>query len=78
MTMGKRTGDGERVAVRGDDGAAFEHAAQALDVGRRPIREVAERALTDLAAFAIALAQENGRGRVPVGDGFDIHGGTSA
>ena len=59
----------------GDDGAAFEHAAQAFDVGGGPVGEVAEGALTDLAVLAIALAQQDGRGRVPVGDGFDIHGG---
>ena len=67
--------DGEGVALGGDDGAAFEHAAQAFDVGGGPVGEVAEGALTDLAAFAIALAQQDGRRRVPVRDGFDIHGG---
>ena len=66
--------DGEGVALGGDDGAAFEHAAQTFDVGRRPVGEVAEGTFTDLAVLAVALAQENGRGRVPVGDGFDIHG----
>ena len=74
MAVRQRADDGEGVALGGDDGAAFEHAAQALDVGGRPIGEVAERALPDLAVLAVALAQQDGRRRVPVGDGFDIHG----
>ena len=55
------------------DGAALEHAAQALDVGRGPVGQVAQGALTDLALVAVALAQENGGWRVPVRDRFDIH-----
>ena len=77
MTVGKRARDGERVPLRGDDGAAFQDAAQTLDVSGGPVGKIAERTLPDLAVLAVALAQENGRGRVPVWDGFDIHGGTS-
>jgi hypothetical protein len=62
----------------GDDGPAFEHAAQTLDVGCGPVREVAQGAFADLAAPAVALAQEDGRGRVRIRDGFDIHGGKRA
>ena len=65
--------DGEGVSLGGDDGAALEHAAQPFDVSGRPVRQVAQSALTDLATLAIALAQQDGRGRVPVGNGFDIH-----
>jgi hypothetical protein len=43
-------------------------------VGRGPVGEVAERAFTDLAILAVCLAQQDGRGRVPVRDGLDIHG----
>src|SRR6202034_1751211 len=75
MAMRQRAGDGEGLAVRGDDGAAFEDAAQAFDMGRGPVGEIAEGALPDLAVFTVALAQQDGGGRVPVGDGFDIHGG---
>ena len=78
MTMRQRADDGEGILLRGDDGAAFEHAAQAVDVRGRPVGEVAEGALPDLAVLAVALAQQDGRGRVPIGDGFDIHGGISA
>jgi hypothetical protein len=74
VAMRQAAGYGEGFALGGDDGAALEHAAQTFDVGGRPVREVAEGAFTDLATLAVALAQENGRGRVPVGDGFDIHG----
>ena len=75
VAVRQAAGDGEGVALGGDDGAAFEHAAQAFDVGGRPVGEIAEGALTDLAVLAVALAQQDGGRRVPVGDGFDIHGG---
>jgi hypothetical protein len=54
--------DGEGVAPGGNDGATLEHAAQALDRGGRPVREVAEGAFTDLAVLAVALAQQDGGG----------------
>ena len=57
MAMRQRTGDGEGFALRRDDGAAFEDAAQALNMRLGPIGEVAEGPLPDLAVFAIALAQ---------------------
>jgi hypothetical protein len=63
------------LAVCGDDGTALEDAAQALDIRHGPVGEVAEGSLPDLAVVAIALAQQDGGGRVPVGDGFDTHGG---
>ena len=73
----------QRVTVKAscsaaNDGAAFEHAAQAFDMSRGPVGEVAERALADLAVLAVALAQQDGGRRVPVRDGFDIHGGMKA
>jgi hypothetical protein len=74
VTVRKAAGDGESVALGGDDDAAFEHTAQALDVGSGPVGQIAEGALTDLAVLTVALAQEDGGGRVPVGDGLDIHG----
>src|SRR5205807_6019652 len=39
-----------------------------------PVGEVQQRALLDLASLAVALAQQDGRGRVAIGDRFDIHG----
>jgi hypothetical protein len=55
-------------------GRLFEHAAQALDMGGGPVGEVAEGAFADLPVLAVALAQEDGGGRVAVRDGVDIHG----
>ena len=40
----------------------------------RPMGQVGDGALSDLAAVAIALPQQDGGRRVPVGHGFDIHG----
>jgi hypothetical protein len=78
MAMRQAANDRERIPAGGDDGAAFKHTAQAFDVGGGPVREVADRALTNLAILALALAQEDGRRRVPVGNGFNIHGGVLA
>ena len=54
--------DGEGVTLGGDDRAALRHTAQTFDVGYGPVGQVAQSALTDLAAFAVALAQEDRRG----------------
>ena len=62
MTVRQAAKDGEGVALGGDDGAAFEHAAQAFDVSWRPVGEVAQGAFTDLALVAVALAQQDGGG----------------
>ena len=62
VAVRQATGDGEGIVLGGDDGATLEHTAQAFDVGRWPVREVAESALADLAVLSVALAQENGRG----------------
>jgi len=55
-------------------GAALEQCAQSLDELARPIREIGDGALLDLCAIPIALAQQDRGRRIPVGDGFDIHG----
>src|SRR5689334_3427554 len=59
----------------GNDDAAFQHAAQAFDMGLGPVGQVAEGPFTDLAVLTVGLAQEDRGGRVPARDGFDIHGG---
>src|ERR1700758_697875 len=74
MTMRQRAGDGNAVRFLGNNGAAFEQFPEAGDPLVRPVGEVQERALLDLASLAVALAQQDGRGRVAIGDGFDIHG----
>src|SRR4051794_7302805 len=73
MAVWQAAGDGDGVLLGWDDGAAFEHAAQAFDVSGGPAGEVAQRAFANLAALAIALAQQDGGRGVPVRDGFDIH-----
>ena len=54
--------DGEGLTLGGDDRAALQHTAQPFDVSYGPVGQVAQSALTDLAAFAVALAQEDRRG----------------
>ena len=58
------------------DFPALEQRAQAFDDLGRPIGQIGDRALFDFSAVAIALSQQNGGRRVPVRDGFDIHGAT--
>src|SRR5450755_2767593 len=60
VAMRQATGDGERIVLGGDDGAASELTEQAFDVGSWPVGEVAESTLTDLAVLSVALAQETG------------------
>ena len=60
------------------DFPALEQRAQPFDDLGRPIGQVGDRALLDLAAVPIALPQQDGGRRVPVRDGFDIHGRNNA
>jgi hypothetical protein len=55
VALRQAAGDGEGILSGGDDGAALEHAAQALDVRGGPAGEVAQRAFADLAFMAKAL-----------------------
>ena len=61
VAVRQAAGHGEGISARRDDRAALQHAAQALDVSDGPVGEVAQSALTDLAALAVALAQEDRR-----------------
>src|SRR3954463_6090008 len=74
VAVRQAAGHGEGVALGRNDGAAPEHAAQALDGGRGPVGQIAQGALPDLATLAVTLAQQDGGRRIPVGNGFDIHG----
>src|SRR5882762_11151000 len=78
MTMRQRADDGNGILVLGNDGAAFEQRLEAGDPLVRPVGEVQQRALLDLASLAVALAQQDGRRRVAIGDRFDIHGNVIA
>ena len=68
----------DRVMVKGLAGrqrrSAFEDDAQPFHLLRGPGGEVEQGALFDLAAVAIALAQQYGWRRIAVGDGLDVHG----
>jgi hypothetical protein len=52
--------DGDAILVLGDDGAAFQQHLEAGDPLARPVGQVQQGALLDLAALAVALAQQNG------------------
>jgi hypothetical protein len=58
MTMRQRADDGNGIPVLGNDGAAFEQCLEPGDPLVRPVGEVQERALLDLAGLAVALAQQ--------------------
>src|ERR1019366_2442230 len=66
--------DGQGLMAGGNHDAAPQDAAQALDMVGRPVRQIEQRALAHALAVPIALAQQDGGRRIPVGDGFDIHG----
>ena len=57
-----------------DQGFVFEHAPEALDLVLGPMGEIGQGAFMDLFTLTAAFAQEDGRGRVTVGHGFDVHG----
>ena len=57
-----------------DQGFVFEHAPEALDLVLGPMGEIGQGAFMDLFTLTAAFAQEDGGGRVAVGDGFDVHG----
>ena len=74
MPMRQRADDGDRLLVAGNDGAALEQHPEAGDPVLRPVRKVQQGALLDLAAFTVAFAQQDGRGRAAIGHRFDVHG----
>ena len=78
MAVWQAADHGEGFTLGGNDRAAFQHAAQAFDVGGGPVGKIAQGALTNLAAFAVALTQQDGGRRVPIRNSFDVHGEASA
>src|SRR3954468_20923722 len=56
-----------------NDGSALEQGLEAFQETGGPVGEVAQRALLDLSALAIGLAQEDGGRRAAVGDHLDEH-----
>ena len=78
MTVRQGADDGDGVLALGNNGAAFEQRLEAGDPLVRPVGQVQQRTLFDPAGLAVALAQQDGRGRTAIGDSFDIHGRTIA
>src|SRR5260370_32198577 len=74
MAVRQGTADDDALLAGRRGGAALEERAQSLDEFARPIRKVDDGAFLDLCAIPIALAQQDGGWRIPVGNGFDIHG----
>jgi hypothetical protein len=58
---------------RADGSGAFQDGAESLDLGGRPMREVGEGAVLDLAVAAKGLAEEDSGRGVAVGDVGDVH-----
>jgi len=76
MAMRQAADDGEGILLGRNDCAALQHTAQPLNVRRGPVGEIAQCALMNLATLAVALTQEDGGRRVPIRNGFDVHGET--
>jgi hypothetical protein len=74
VRQGAADGEGLVLGSGRHDRATLEQGLEALDQLARPSGQVAQGALLDLAALAIGLAQQDGRGRGAVGDGLDVHG----
>src|SRR5438445_6547836 len=64
MTMRQRADDGNGIPVLRNHGAAFEQRLEAGDPLVRPVGEVQQGALLDLARLAVALAQQDGRRQI--------------
>lgn len=73
MPVWQRALDREHRGGRLHRHAALEQDAKVLDQRRIPVRQVGQRALDDLAALAIPLAQQDGGRRAAVGGGLDVH-----
>src|SRR6201993_4649383 len=76
MAVRQRAARDDAVLIGRRHLAALEQGAQSFDDLGRPIGQVGDGALLDLAGVAIALAQQDRGRRVSVGDRFDIHGTT--
>ena len=64
--------NGERLG-RLNDRLAPQHPAQGLDLARRPMGQVRQRAIFDLARLAVALTKQYRRRGGPIGNGVHEH-----
>jgi hypothetical protein len=75
MAVGSRALNLESVRG-GDEGIAFEDAAEGVDLTGGPSRKVGESAFDDLTAVTRGLAEEDGGRGVAVRNGLHVHGPT--
>jgi hypothetical protein len=74
MAMRSGAEDIEGEGKRGAHGSgAFQDGAKGLDLSRRPMREVGEGAVENLAVETEGLAEEDGGWGIAVGDGGHVH-----
>ena len=66
---GAESGFGQRRMIE----LPAEGAAEGFDTRRIPVGEIGQGAILDFAVFAVGLTKENGRGRLAIGDGGDVH-----
>ena len=69
VAVRQRALDRQGLLAGGNHDAALQDAAQALDMLGRPVAQIEQRALAHALAVPIALAQQDGGRRIPVGDG---------
>ena len=74
VAVGVAAQDGEQFVGGAESDTAFEEDAQTIDDVSGALGEVGDGAFHDLAVPAEGLTEEDGRGRVAVGDGVDVHG----
>ena len=70
-------GDDLEQRVGGREGLIAEHSAQEVNLLGRPLGQIGQGAVLDRAALAVALPQQNGRGRAAIRHDGDIHANTS-
>ena len=73
VAVRQRAADFKAALAGRNQPVATQHGAQGLDFLRLASRKDGKGTVQDFAVLAIALAQQNGGGRGPVGDGCDIH-----
>jgi len=74
MAMGTTAHDVEDFLQLLHNDPTLKQKAQSFYHGRRPLGQVGDRAFLDLSVLPVGFPQQGTRGRVSVGDGFDIHG----
>ena len=74
MAAGARVEDADGGGAGADDSAAAEQQGNAVDQWLGELGDVGVGDLADLAVVPVGGAEQDGRGRVAVGDALDVHG----